>query len=135
MKRTIDSEQTVHPIASLAIGSEAIDKNDLLLRVGGDLEFLAELVTLFREDLPNFIIGIKMALRQRDVAEVARGAHALRGQLATLSAYSAAELAAEIECAAAAGDLSTADAAFSALETELLLAIDALSAICEERIP
>jgi len=133
IKKTTDSEQRAHPIASIVIGKETIDENDLLIRVGGDREFLTELVTLFREDFPNIMIRIETALRQQDAAEVAYGAHALRGPLATLSASSAAALAAEIEYAAADGDLNTANAVFSGLEPELLLAIDALSAICKER--
>jgi len=135
IKRKIDPEQKAHPNAPIEVGTETIDENVLLFRLGGDREFLAELVTLFREDCPSMMIRIRTALRQHDAAEVIRVAHSLRGPLANFSASSAAALAAKVEYAAAAGDLNTANAAFSSFEPELLRAIDALSAICEERVP
>jgi two-component system, sensor histidine kinase and response regulator len=104
------------------------------LRVDNDLEFLGELITLFREDSPKQMDKIRAALQLEDAAEVRRGAHSLRGALASLSAVSAATLAAEMEHSAEIGDLSRADAVFSNLAPELTRVIDALSAICEETV-
>jgi CheY-like chemotaxis protein len=135
IKNKHDSERELRSSAHLAVATKTIDEGDLLVRLGGDREFLAELVTLFREDYPGKMVKIRTALQQQDAAEVNRGAHSLRGPLANFSATSAAALAAEVENAAAAGDLNTASAAFGRFEPELLRAIEALSAICEERVP
>jgi HPt (histidine-containing phosphotransfer) domain-containing protein len=81
------------------------------------------------------MVRVRTALEKQDAGEVTRGAHSFRGPLANFSASSAAALAAEIEYAAASGDLNTANAMFKSFEPEILLAIDALSAICEERAP
>jgi two-component system sensor histidine kinase/response regulator len=116
-------------------GQETIDQSDLLLRVDDDREFLTELVTLFREESPIQMDQIKSALLMQDTVKVRCGAHSLRGALANLSALSAAALAAEIERAAEIGNLHKVGVVFNSLESELARAIDALSAICAERVP
>jgi HPt (histidine-containing phosphotransfer) domain-containing protein len=64
-----------------------------------------------------------------------RSAHSLRGTLANLAAQAAADLAAEIEHASKAEDLTRAKAAFQNLDLELPRVIDALSVICEGVTP
>jgi CheY-like chemotaxis protein len=108
-----------------------VDGHELLERVGGDREFLTELVSLFREDSPKQLNRIKTALEKMDPSEVLRGAHSLRGTLANLAARPAADLAAEIEHAGKAGDLDRAKAAFQSLALKLPRVLEALGAICE----
>jgi CheY-like chemotaxis protein/HPt (histidine-containing phosphotransfer) domain-containing protein len=110
---------------------EWVDGHELLERVGGDREFLTELVSLFREDCPKQLNRIKTALEKMDPSEVLRGAHSLRGTLANLAARPAADLAAEIEHAGKAGDLDRAKAAFQSLGLKLPRVLEALGALCE----
>jgi CheY-like chemotaxis protein len=110
---------------------ESVEGRELLERVGGDREFLTELVSLFREDGPKQLNRIQTALEKMDPSEVLRGAHSLRGTLANLAAQPAAELAAEIEQAGKVGDLDRAKTAFQHLYRELPRVHEALSAICE----
>jgi HPt (histidine-containing phosphotransfer) domain-containing protein len=113
------------------VKQEWVDGHELLERVGGDREFLTELVSLFREDCPKQLNRIKTALEKMDPSEVLRGAHSLRGTLANLAARPAADLAAEIEHAGKAGDLDRAKAAFQSLDLKLPRVLEALGAICE----
>ena len=116
---------------SRAVKQDSVDGHELLERVGGDREFLTELVSLFREDGPKQLNRIKTALEKMDPSEVLRGAHSLRGTLANLAAQRAADLAAEIEHAGKLGDLDRAKAAFQNLDLEVPRALEVLCAICE----
>ena len=116
---------------SPAVKQDSIAGHELLERVGGDREFLAELVALFREDGPKQLNKIKTALENHDSQEATRSAHALRGTLANLAAQSASDLAAEIEHASKSEDLTRANAAFHNLDLELPRVLEALSLICE----
>jgi DNA-binding response OmpR family regulator len=120
---------------SRTLKQESINAQELLERVGGDREFLTELVSLFREDGPRQLNRIRKALENNDLEDALRTAHSLRGTLANLAAQAAADLAAEIEHASKAEDLTRANAAFLNLDLELPHVIDALSAICEGVTP
>jgi signal transduction histidine kinase/DNA-binding response OmpR family regulator len=130
-------EQTAKTLShtSRTLKQESIDGHELLERVGGDREFLTELVSLFREDGPKQLDKIRTALEKNDPEDVLRSAHSLRGTLANLAAQPAADLAAEIEHASKSEDLTRAKAAFQNLDLELPRVIDALSVICEGVTP
>jgi two-component system, sensor histidine kinase and response regulator len=130
-------EQTAKTLShtSRTLKQESIDGLELLERVGGDREFLTELVSLFREDGPKQLDKIRTALEKNDPEDVLRSAHSLRGTLANLAAQPAADLAAEIEHASKSEDLTRAKAAFQNLDLELPRVIDALSVVCEGVTP
>jgi two-component system, sensor histidine kinase and response regulator len=134
LKDSEESRRELSRSAPLSDRSGTVDENDLLLRVGGDREFLAELVDLFRQDIPKKMQNMKTALQQQDAPEVRREAHSLRGTLANLAASPAAASAAEIENAAETGDLNKARAVLGRFEPQLARAIEELYAICEERV-
>ena len=117
--------------ASRDMDHEPVSGHELLERVGGDREFLSELVSLFREDSPKQLERIRTAVEIGDSSEVQRGAHSLRGTLANLAARPAADLAAEIEHAGKSEDLLRAQAAFQNLKRELPRVLEALGALCE----
>jgi PAS domain S-box-containing protein len=117
--------------ASRDLDQEPVGGHELLERVGGDREFLSELVSLFREDNPKQLERIRTAVESGDSGEVQRGAHSLRGTLANLAARPAADLAAQIEHAGKSDDLLRAKAAFRNLELELPRVLEALGALCE----
>jgi PAS domain S-box-containing protein len=117
--------------ASRDLDRDPVSGHELLERVGGDREFLSELVSLFREDSPKQLDRIKTAVENGDSSEVLRGAHSLRGTLANLAARPAADLAAEIEHAGKSDDLLRARVAFQNLQLELPRVLEALGALCE----
>jgi two-component system, sensor histidine kinase and response regulator len=116
-------------------GSSAVDSADLLERIGGDREFLGELLETFRADYTNQVAGIHSALDRRDGAEIAHFAHSLKGALSNLAAKHASALAAEIEAAGKKDDIATAQSLLSNLEPELARVLDALKALSEETVP
>jgi CheY-like chemotaxis protein/HPt (histidine-containing phosphotransfer) domain-containing protein len=126
-----EEAQTAPDRTPRAPKQEWVDGRELLERVGGDREFLTELVSLFREDCPKQLNRIKTALEKMDPGEVLRGAHSLRGTLANLAARPAADLAAQIEHAGKAGDLDRAKAVFQSLGLELPHVLETLGALCE----
>ncbi len=81
-----------------------VDLPELLNRVEGDRELLAELFRLSRDDLPENREALHEAIDGVDLGKVAIAAHKLKGMLANLSATRLASLAAQIERAARAGD-------------------------------
>ncbi len=96
---------------------DAVDTVELLDRVGGDREFLGELVEVFMQDYPRQIKILRESLAAGDFAEIKRTGHTLKGTTASLSATPAMQLAATIE----AGSQDTAAIALTVnrLEAEL----------------
>ena len=81
-----------------------VNMPELLARVENDRELLAELFALFLKDYPRLRDALHDAVHAGDPRQVERAAHALKGMLANLSIKHGAELAAEVEAAARAGD-------------------------------
>ena len=100
---------------------------ELLDRVENDEELLAELFLLFQEDMPGARVALQLAIEGCDLPGIERAAHRLKGMLANLSAKEAASLAAGIESAARAGDVSRVQqtmAAFAPLLVEISSALN-----------
>ncbi len=101
---------------------------ELLARVEDDRELLAELLALFIKDFPKLRDVLHHAVNADVPSQVEKAAHTLKGMLANLSIQRGAELAANIEAAARAGDareIQLAMDAFNAEETGLLPAVAA----------
>jgi two-component system, sensor histidine kinase and response regulator len=113
----------------------AVDAPDLLDRVGGDREFLADLLETFREDYIKQVEAMTAALESRDPDQLRRAAHSLKGALSNLAAPAATALAAEIEAAGKACDLPRSQAALRDLQPELDRVLAALGALCQEAVP
>jgi HPt (histidine-containing phosphotransfer) domain-containing protein len=98
----------------------------LLDTVGGDREFLGELIETYLADSPALFVELHAGLASGDATAVRRAAHTLKSTSATFGATRLAEIAKEIETAAAAGDLTglgprveAAQAEFDAVGVEL----------------
>jgi two-component system, sensor histidine kinase and response regulator len=120
------------PHDSVNFERDVINTNELMERIGNDLGFLAELVTVFREDHPAQLMQIANGLAMNVPDEVRRSAHLLRGTLANLSAPAAAALAVRLEEEGTSGDLSQSEATFAAFKIELDRALDALNTLTQQ---
>jgi len=118
-----------------AANQGAVDARDLMERIGGDREFLAELYETFREDYGKQMEAMNTALGAGDAAAMAHAAHSLKGALSNLAAKRASAQAADVEAAGKAGELAQAEAALRQLEPELDRVLQALSALCQEALP
>lgn len=92
---------------------------DLLARVENDRELLAELFLMLQEELPRLQSALHHALDAADQPSAASAAHALKGLLANMSMEKGASLAATIETASRAGDMSVIENAGAAFELEM----------------
>ena len=97
-----------------------LDVEDALTRLGGDREFLKELLDIYAEDMTERIASLKTALDAGDMAAIERLGHAAKGSSANLSLPALREEAAALELAGKTGDRPGAQARLAALESEFL---------------
>jgi two-component system sensor histidine kinase/response regulator len=107
---------------------------ELLERIDGDREFLAELLELFRGDCPELMRSAEAAIAAEDAANLQRTGHALKGALSNLSANTAAELAGSLEIMGGDGDFKQATATLNELAQELTLVLETLQGLCLESV-
>jgi HPt (histidine-containing phosphotransfer) domain-containing protein len=74
-----------------------ISLDDVLARVDGDRELLAELAAIFREQARDLMGGLGAAVAAGDTRRVEQLAHTLRGSLATFGAQAAVQVAQDLE--------------------------------------
>lgn len=98
---------------------EIVDHEELLERVGGDLQLLQELVELFLEDYPELLQTMRRALVSYDFENFSIAAHALKGMAGTFSAKAAADAALKCELIGAQHSCNEAAESLSLLEREI----------------
>ena len=89
-------------------GRDVFDRAALLDRVGGDEEFLEEVLNVFLADIPGQVAALREGLEKSDTDMVRRRAHSIKGAAANVGALRLQKAAREIEEAAEAGDMSKA---------------------------
>ncbi len=94
----------------------SLDREELLDRVDGDRQFLAELVQMFVEDCPGWLAAIRNSIDRGDARGLKLAAHTLRGAVANFSARAAADAAGALEAMGRAGNLNAAAGAYATLE-------------------
>ncbi len=114
------------------MASDILDREALLDRIGGDVEFLGEIAELFREDTPRILAEIRTALTSGDGPALERAAHSLKGSVANLGGGAAREAAYRLEQLGRSGNLSPAPQAYATLEVEVSRFQRALSALSTE---
>jgi HPt (histidine-containing phosphotransfer) domain-containing protein len=82
---------------------------ELLESVGGDREFLAELVETYLADSPALFSELRAAVANDDAAATRRAAHTLKSTSASFGANTLATHCREIEASAATGNLAGLD--------------------------
>ncbi|HEX9745161.1 MAG TPA: Hpt domain-containing protein [bacterium] len=94
------------------------DYEDALDRVGGDVEFLRELIDLFIETSEGNIDELTRSLDHGDTDTSRRAAHTLKGAAGNVSASKVREIAAKIEEAISNGDMDIAESMVDPLKSE-----------------
>jgi PAS domain S-box-containing protein len=119
-KRTVEkpAETPPQPVPPLLDGQTPIDRNTLLMRCRGNVEFAQSLLSDFEVDLPQRVDRIVSDLRQSDAAAAIESAHTLKGAAGTMSAEPLQTLAAEIEEATKSGNLADASVGVDRLRDE-----------------
>jgi two-component system, sensor histidine kinase and response regulator len=132
MKTANQAEKSSLPITAKEPDGPVLDTADLLDRVSGDAEFLAELVSVFRADYPQQLQALRESITGGDAKKVERAAHCLKGALANLAAVRARGVAAKLEHMGRSGDLQGAMEESASLEREVTSAEQALAELCRE---
>jgi PAS domain S-box-containing protein len=96
----------------------AINPEDVLARVDGDRELLAELAQIFREQAHELMAGLDAAVAEGDAKRVEHLAHTLRGSVANFGAQEAVRLAQALETGGRNGQLEGAAALVTRLGAE-----------------
>ena len=111
---------------------EQLDRASLLERVEGDQELLAEIIHLFREDVPELLDAMRNALQQGDMTSLERSAHSMKGAAGNLSAHVAVGAAVRLEQSAKNGNAESSKANLAALQVAVDRLLPALAELCLE---
>jgi two-component system, sensor histidine kinase and response regulator len=110
----IDRSPEPGPVATVAIDREAA-----LQRVEGDEVLLADLAKLFCDESPRMLAVIQEAITRENAESLERGAHSLKGSVATFSAQQAFNLALKLERLGRAKEFEGAKPIFDLLVSEV----------------
>ena len=94
--------------------------------LGGDPEFLVEVVEAFLDDSPARIEALRTGLACGDAETLGRAAHSLKGSSGNFGAMRMQTLCAQIDQLSRAGDVDTARPLVAQLEVEYRLVVDRL---------
>jgi HPt (histidine-containing phosphotransfer) domain-containing protein len=100
--------------------------DSLVDSVGGDIEFLAELIDTYVADAPLQLEALNSALAAGDVAELVRPAHTLKSASASLGALGLAERCRQLEQSAKTGSLEGAAQTIDGIAAEVERVVNAL---------
>lgn len=83
---------------------DALEIDETLARLGGDVELLHELYAAFLGDAPQKLEDVGEAVDQKDFKRIKQKAHALKGAAAAVGAVGFKRLAVQLEIAAESED-------------------------------
>ena len=118
-QETPDSPQPEKPTEVLISKTVLFDWEKALSQVGGTKEILVDLIQLFGEEAPKLSKAIRIAVEEKNMAEVRRNAHTLKGSARIFSAEPLVDAAARIEMMGKDQDLSEIDDALISLDVEI----------------
>jgi HPt (histidine-containing phosphotransfer) domain-containing protein len=121
--------------ASLPSANDVLDPeglNRLMSNLGGEFEFLEELIETFLEDAPQLIHELNQAVEKENLPEVHRLAHSLKSNGADYGAARFTELCRELEISARSGSLNGASGLAEQITNEYALVESALKSILEK---
>ncbi|MGI9649346.1 MAG: Hpt domain-containing protein, partial [Acidimicrobiia bacterium] len=102
-----------------AVTGTLIDVAGALGRVGGSMEVLAEITGIFLDGYPEQFEELAQAVGAQDMAQSAKVAHRLKGELGTLGASAAFEAGQEVVTLARADDANGVERAFARFTEEM----------------
>jgi CheY-like chemotaxis protein/HPt (histidine-containing phosphotransfer) domain-containing protein len=125
-------EQMADGAPSGSAGGELISiPTEVLARVGGDRELLAEISRLFVDDVPRHLARIQEALGAQDGEALRRAAHGLKGAAANFDADGVVSAARALEEMGRTGEFVAPDAAWKTLTVETDRLVRMLRTVCQ----
>ena len=116
-----------------ALKSNSFDPAALWERIGGDVELLRDIVTIFCEEYPRLLEKLQEAIAQQAFADVQKFSHKLKGSALQFSGKTVAELAAFLEQMGQKQSLDGAARIFSRLQQEVADLAHSLRAMAFEK--
>jgi HPt (histidine-containing phosphotransfer) domain-containing protein len=116
------------------IERKAVNIDEILDRLGGNVGFLQSVVALFEEDSPGQMARIQDAIKNGDPQALMAAAHTLKGSLLVLSADRASNAALELEKLGRQSKLQGAAEWFAILESEVAAVASDLQKSVKERL-
>jgi two-component system, sensor histidine kinase and response regulator len=110
------------------------DRPAALARVDGDDVFLRELAALFLEQCPLLLADLETAIQKRDAIAIAKSAHTIKGNAASLGATAAYDQARRLEEKAEACELESMDQFSTELKRRLGLFLEILKRFLAETV-
>jgi len=95
------------------------DRERLLERLGGDEDFVADVIGVFLEESPKMLASARAAVEGGNAVAIERAAHALKGALLNIAAENAAAAALALERIGRDGSLDGSADTLVDLEHEL----------------
>jgi signal transduction histidine kinase/DNA-binding NarL/FixJ family response regulator len=95
--------------------ASALDRAAVLDRVGGNLKLLGDLASVFGKDCANLTAEIRAGLERRQLTDILRPAHTLKGVVGFFGTPAATNASRELEALAKNGDATGASAALEKL--------------------
>ena len=105
--------------AAAAKALKVLKVDDLMNRIGGDLDFLKDMVDLFHADYTRQLETIESGIAMKDPEIITTAAHSICGLAGNLGGQSAAAVAHELEELARASNLSECPPQLMQLEKSL----------------
>ena len=126
LTKPLDSRGLCTLVEHIAAGHQSVDmdpppaeiSDQVLARVGGDRQLLAEISRLFVDDAPRHLERIREALEQRDGESLRRAAHGLKGAAANFEAEGVVTAARTLEEIGRTAAFDGHEAAWRALTLE-----------------
>ncbi|MDB5384841.1 MAG: rpfC [Planctomycetaceae bacterium] len=121
--------------ATMASNSSLVlNRERLLDRVEGDLDYLRELVEIFVEDGPRYVAAVGNAISRKDATGLHRASHLLKGTVSNFCAPDAFEAALKLETLGSENNLIAADESFAALEFAIQQLTASLVTLVENQV-
>jgi HPt (histidine-containing phosphotransfer) domain-containing protein len=104
----------------------------MLEAVGGDADFMVELVAAYAADAPMQISAMREAAARADAEALVRPAHTLKSSSASLGALALADVCGRLEAAARRAEIDGAIASVESIDQGLSAAITELNRLVAE---
>ena len=95
------------------------DQKSVFERVGGDMEFLKELIELFKSDYPAKLAQLSKGIKEEDFKTIKETAHSIKSASGNLSLTRVYDLSFKIEGMGRKGKIQGIEKAYNELEEEL----------------
>ena len=130
LPETTTTTTTTNVVATvIEPAADVLDRDDVMKRLDGDLEFLEQMTQLFQADYPNHLSEIESALKERSADRIRKAAHTLKGLAGNLGGKKAANVAMSVETLARESRLDDCPKVVAQLETSLVELHTALNAL------